>query len=923
VIHGEERLAVPYLPDPLASGVVLFGLPGVPADEPFIVRYGGSSWDAPSPLRLRLAEPDDAGSITPHWDHATGVLTVRLAKGERQTVRIASCVDDYDTMAMLRWCNASSGPQATPILPAEAYERIREAMENHRHWMFTPWHEVALVHAVQRPLFDPEIGALSAYNRGRGRTDAELSGSIAVHDSSTERIELIATWSERVDTPLVGGAAAAPATGYTEVHHDAIALTMPIADARRAGTIAGGRLEFDTTNTRTPLTPQQFGDTKHRRVTYRAVASSAFREYFPPSYAVSPQTLTTPGLPPYPDALTRVGQPVVLDVPSSAPPPPPKVLYAVPTLGWSSSPDAPSVTVTRTRRGGGIRVYLDRPWYVSGDGELLGVVIGDPSSREGADPGYPYVTHLGGDPVRRAGDAPLLDAGSMRNAAHVTQLRDDPILANATIFGYEPSFDSAAERWCCDIDIDTGSAYFPFVRLALVRYQPHALEGCHLSPVTVVDSVQTLPDRFLTVTREADAHASVTLRGPTYAAVADHTGEISEPSALAAVSAQFERRDPAVLDDLLGWEAIGSEIPLVAGTPVDGVMTWSVRTPIPPEADSAILSRLVVIEHDRLPADSEPSPTTEFASRIVYADGVDLSVLVLDLKRLLDIVDSWSSQAYAFHGQQQLEPQRAAAQRAYELCLRISTALAAKPSLTPTEKKVREDLPEKIRGVIPLVPQDMIGEAVTNAEALFEALKSDYGTVGVARVRATAVMAYWPDRTAEATAAAESALEAWSPLADAISKAFPTMSPESGYKRVAEIAEALRALFGYLAKDEAHKAHRAAKLAVGLWSPSVLKSHPVDRVSLASCYMLDARLYKREKDEKAATRAATQAAKHLADLVEILTKDPQPLAQLTSDRRKSYHQLVTAMVNWTELLPDGDAAAKAANVSSKLLAFLG
>lgn len=33
------------------------------------------------------------------------------------------------------------------------------------------------------------------------------------------------------------------------------------------------------------------------------------------------------------------------------------------------------------------------------------------------------------------------------------------------------------------IDIDTELAYFPIVRLALVRYQARALDGCHVSPV--------------------------------------------------------------------------------------------------------------------------------------------------------------------------------------------------------------------------------------------------------------------------------------------------------------------------------------------------------------------------------------------------------------------------------------------------------
>lgn len=39
--------------------------------------------------------------------------------------------------------------------------------------------------------------------------------------------------------------------------------------------------------------------------------------------------------------------------------------------------------------------------------------------------------------------------------------------------------------WFCDIEIDTGAAYWPFVRLALARYQPCSTEGAHLSEVVL------------------------------------------------------------------------------------------------------------------------------------------------------------------------------------------------------------------------------------------------------------------------------------------------------------------------------------------------------------------------------------------------------------------------------------------------------
>jgi hypothetical protein len=62
------------------------------------------------------------------------------------------------------------------------------------------------------------------------------------------------------------------------------------------------------------------------------------------------------------------------------------VLYVIPTWTWSERtvpgltlPGGPALrpTTFRTRSGGGLRVYLDRPWYSSGADELLGVVLED------------------------------------------------------------------------------------------------------------------------------------------------------------------------------------------------------------------------------------------------------------------------------------------------------------------------------------------------------------------------------------------------------------------------------------------------------------------------------------------------------------------------------------------------------------------
>src|SRR5690606_32452332 len=69
--------------------------------------------------------------------------------------------------------------------------------------------------------------------------------------------------------------------------------------------------------------------------------------------------------------------PVEVEVPSTARPDPPRVAWIVPTFGWSEAATLFGRERTRTRRGGGLRIFLDRPWWSSGYGEQLAVVLAE------------------------------------------------------------------------------------------------------------------------------------------------------------------------------------------------------------------------------------------------------------------------------------------------------------------------------------------------------------------------------------------------------------------------------------------------------------------------------------------------------------------------------------------------------------------
>ena len=73
------------------------------------------------------------------------------------------------------------------------------------------------------------------------------------------------------------------------------------------------------------------------------------------------------------------------------------------------------------------------------------------------------------------------------------------------IAAHRVHYDFRRRLWYADIEIEAGPSYVPFVRLALVRVQPHALADCALSAVVHTQYAQLLPTRELHLDR-AEQH---------------------------------------------------------------------------------------------------------------------------------------------------------------------------------------------------------------------------------------------------------------------------------------------------------------------------------------------------------------------------------------------------------------------------------
>ena len=105
--------------------------------------------------------------------------------------------------------------------------------------------------------------------------------------------------------------------------------------------------------------------------------------------------------------------------------------------------------------------------------------------------------------------------------------------------------------WYCDIDIDAGTSYFPFVRLGLARYQPLSIPGVHLSRVVTPRWAQLLPSGAASMTRPVPDRAVVSLRGPAGYNAGGGRGSGRQPP----------RRGPR------GWGSAGLRWPRWSGCP--------------------------------------------------------------------------------------------------------------------------------------------------------------------------------------------------------------------------------------------------------------------------------------------------------------------------------------------------------------------
>jgi hypothetical protein len=658
-----DTVALPWLPDPLSHGIVIHGLPGSP--DLRLDWRRGSAWHERLPIRLIVQPGRNVGPAPAQIDPSGLAIRVILEPGASLSASISSQLAEgvEEILGAWRWFADVDGRDATDVEARRgdaAAGRIRQ---------LTPPYEVRMIHAVRCPHQAPEFGAPRIERLPDDPTYELVDPVVGIHALSTASVHVVAEWSGLVDDPTNDDP-----TNPGPIHVKGQSILEQSDEDRLAAW--GDSSTADTVPFRGSA---GLGDTRHRVVQFTPVATSRFASYFtqrrtirltgiqkvqlgsplvPGTVVVTDRALPAPityrldrdvdvdhaagtvarrpegtladgtevdiafVAPP----ITRAGPAFSLSVPASKRPAPPAVHSIVPAHAWRR--ERVGNTIMSTRRGGLLRVYMERPWYDSGDGELLAVIVADDQLRL-ANPAtwaqtLSFVSRAGADPTGLGGGAPDLAKSTFPRAAasqivRVPGLRNTlPSQATNPLFrvkavGHLVDFDPRTRLWFSDVEIDHDTDQ-PFVLLKLARLQPNAVpltasgvfEDLHISQIVDAGFHQLPTDRTASVVLEGTT-ARVTVTGP---ALTDLTSEVAATVRVG----DGDERDPVV------WEGLHQlpTTPLSAGPFVDGsaIRRWTGLVQLPATPGSEPI-QLLLREYQLLPGGPE-------ARRMSYFDVLDL-----------------------------------------------------------------------------------------------------------------------------------------------------------------------------------------------------------------------------------------------------------------------------------------------------------
>jgi hypothetical protein len=296
--------------------------------------------------------------------------------------------------------------------------------------------------------------------------------------------------------------------------------------------------------------------------------------------------------------------------------------------------------LTRTRTGGGLRVFVERGWFASGEDERLAVLVAMPNLwGTGVEQLHSSISVWGDDPIW-VGQTKITPLDRTHFVVDPSMVVTNLPLADGTgtvdAVTFTPQFSAEKQAWYFDIELKTDQSYFPFIRLAIARYQPGSLNtGIALSRVVLADFAQLAADRTASVVASGNNYA-VTVSGPMASNVA--LGTAPSAATLTSGRAMTVMFQEAVnkRGDAVDWKQVGSQAPLLpvlSGS--SAVFQGNIAYPI--AAKPGARHRILIREYELYGADDQDgvkagstilhagsTTATPYQQRLVYADAIEI-----------------------------------------------------------------------------------------------------------------------------------------------------------------------------------------------------------------------------------------------------------------------------------------------------------
>lgn len=436
---------------------------------------------------------------------------VTLPVGESQYCLASSCLSSQSLKNFALWqafVAAQTGLAESEFAAAAKAASLGAAST------LTPPVVLQLIHASQRPVRAPIVDVEpSPPVRKLGDREISMTFTTKIHAPSTGRLDLEADWMDAEDEP-------ASREWSATRRHEAV-QHWPIDSEAMTFTVRGDEVVRHTV-------VHQLPDTRRRRVSYTMIGTSRYMEFFnrlledDAGNTKRERGVQTTNVDPYlsQEEFVRSSRPVVVDIPNAQEPAPFEIDYIVPKPrvedSYQFGGSIQSVETTRE-----LRVYFRRPAFLTGEGEMLGVLI-TPVNTGPLPPG-PFQDEEA-DAVCEIAEDPLsfsvpVARGTQQlgiaffpepdlQARTVARLPAAPpkgggIRAldgrSVTVLGYAIQEIPGEDLLYADVRISATGRAAPFLKLALVRYQPHSVMGAHVSNRPAFAWVRPHADRTINV----------------------------------------------------------------------------------------------------------------------------------------------------------------------------------------------------------------------------------------------------------------------------------------------------------------------------------------------------------------------------------------------------------------------------------------